>query len=171
MKTLFCTYQCCSFIMIFIYSFWFTTNTHTAATKCPRNFISPTRTCKWYIETHFSYQTLWEYEKKWYYFLQYWNHIWLFLYMKIWSSNLSKLPGCSQGVVLHGLLPESSPTQSNPDPVGSGAVQDLVLDWVPSPQVAEHSVHELHSDHPPSTEVPTIEQSISIKWRCQKELT
>ena len=157
-------------VMIFIHS---VTNVHqvsttAAATKCPVNFLSPTRTCKWYIETHFTYQTLLETKhntingvKKWYYFLC----------MNIWSSNLSKLPGCSQGVVLHRLLSESSPTQSNPDPVGSGAVQDLVLDWVPGPQVAEHSVHELHSDHPPSTEVPTIEQIISIKWRYQKELT
>ena len=46
--------------------------------------------------------------------------------MNIESSILLKLP--SQGVTSHGLLSESSPTQINPDPVGSGAVQDLVLD-------------------------------------------
>ena len=62
-------------VMIFIHS---VTNVHqvsttAAATKCPVNFLSPTRTCKWYIETHFTYQTLLEHVKKWYYFWQYRN--------------------------------------------------------------------------------------------------
>ena len=43
------------------------------------------------------------------------------------------------------------PEQGFPFPDGFGLVQDRDLDFVPGPQVLEHSVQALQLDHPPST--------------------
>ena len=69
---------------------------------------------------------------------------------------LSKSP--SQDPFSHSELSYFSPSHGNPDPDGSGALHDRVLDLVPGPQLDEQSVQEPHSDHPPSislSEAPT----------------
>ena len=61
-----------------------------------------------------------------------------------------------QGSFSHGLLLESSPEQGKPDPAGFGEVHDRVLVVVPGPHAVEHSVHDPHSDQPPSTAVSDV---------------
>ena len=43
------------------------------------------------------------------------------------------------------------PEQGFPFPDGFGLVQDRDLDFVPGPQVLEHSVQALQLDHPPTS--------------------
>ena len=64
------------------------------------------------------------------------------------------------------------PEQGFPFPDGFGLVQVRDLDFVPGPQVLEHSVQALQLDHPPSTpesdpdqdfEITTIRNYIRLK--------
>ena len=62
---------------------------------------------------------------------------------KEWFLNI--LP--SHASTSHDSVLVSSPSHAAPAPDGSGAVHVRVLEYVPAPQLALHSVQSPHSDH------------------------